>query len=458
MTLQQASEAATTAVRSEWVLPRERMTAEEVLAALRTLQGENPDLTSTIMSIGINYGSKELEEMRNQAHALFSHDNNMVVDMRPGCLKIEKELMEICASLLCGGQPEVVTTISSGGTESIFNGMHAAKTRARRLRGDGFRPKWIGSWCAHPALTKACHYLDIELVRTPDKDFRADVKAMAAAIDERTIGLYASAPSWPFGLYDDIPALGRLALEHDLWLHVDACVGGFVAPFVERLGYHLPPWDFSVPGISSMSADIHKWAYGMKPLSVVAWRDESLLQDHYVVVEDWPEFAYVTPGFGGSRTGGTTAAAWAVMHMLGQQGYLELTAELLDTRDRLLRGLKTIDGIHLPIPEPELCSVVYDGVDVTVNQLLNGMHQRGWLHFSVLDPPMVQFILDPCGSEVLDHYLADLADVVGLARHGKIEDVAPMLAYGSSDTLSTSKHGNPDIPDVTRCPRGPKLG
>ena len=136
----------------------------------------------------------------------------------------------------------------------------------------------------------------------------------------------------------------------------------------------------------------------MKPLSVVGWRDASLLDDHYVVVEDWPEMAYVTPGFGGSRTGGTTAAAWAVMKLLGEPGYLDLTSRMLEVRDRLVAGLKAIDGIRLPIPEPELINVVYDGVDVTVNQLLNGMHQRGWLHFSVLDPRMVQFILDPARS------------------------------------------------------------
>jgi sphinganine-1-phosphate aldolase len=434
MTYEVTPTQAQASLEREWTLPREGMAADEVLATLSAYQAENPSLLSTIMSIGINYGGEELEAIRNQAHAMFSHDNNMVVDMRPGCLKIENELMDICAGLLSGGRPEVVTTISSGGTESIFNGIHTAKMRARRLRGDGFKPKWVGSWCAHPALSKACHYLDIDLVRTPDRDFRADVDAMAAQIDERTIGLYASAPSWPFGLYDDISALGQLALEHDLWLHVDACVGGFVAPFVQRLGYTVPPWDFSVPGVCSISADLHKWAYGMKPLSVVGWRDASLLQDHYVVVKEWPEFAYVTPGFGGSRTGGTTAAAWAVMHLLGEKGYLELTSRLLDIRQRVLDGLRSIDGIRLPIPEPEMCSVVYDGVDVTVNQLLNGMYQRGWLHFSVLDPPMVQFILDPCCGEILDRYLSDLAEVVELARDGKIEDVDPLLAYGSSGT------------------------
>lgn len=419
---------------TQWDLPPERSSSAEVLSMLRAFRSENPDFMSTIMSIGINYGDEQLEEIRNEAHALYSHDNNMVVDLRPGCLKMEKEMLAICARLLSGGRPEVVTTISSGGTESIFNGLHAGKLRARRLRGDGFRPKWIGGFCAHPALTKACHYLDIELVRVPDRDFRADVDAMAAAIDERTIGLYASAPSWPFGLYDDVPRIGQLALENNLWLHVDACVGGFVAPFVQRLGYTLPPWDFSVPGVCSMSADVHKWAYGMKPLSVVGWRDGSLLEDHYVVAADWPEGPYVTAGFGGSRTAGTTAAAWAVMHTLGEPGYLDLTARIIAIRERLLEGLAAIDGIRLPIPEPELCTVVYDGVDVTVDQLLNGLWQRGWLHFSVVEPPLVQFVIDPLASEILEKYLADVAEVVELARSGKIEDVNPLLSYGGAQT------------------------
>lgn len=419
---------------TQWDLPAEPMSRTEVLSALRSFRSDNPDLMSTIMSIGINYGSDELEEVRNQAHALFSHDNNMVVDLRPGCLRMEKELLATCARLLSGGRPEVVTTISSGGTESIFNGLHAGKIRARRLRGDGIRPKWVAGFCAHPALTKACHYLDIDLVRVPDKGFRADVEAMADAIDDRTIGLYASAPNWPFGLYDDIPQLGRLALENDLWLHVDACIGGFIAPFVERLGHRVPPWDFSVPGVSSISADVHKWGYAMKPLSVVGWRDKSLLDDHYVVAADWPEGPYVTAGFGGSRTAGTTAAAWAVMHFLGEPGYLELAARIVDIRRRLVEGLASIDGIRLPIPEPELCNVTYDGVDVTVDQLLNGLWQRGWLHFSVVDPPLVQFVIDPLASEIIDRYLEDVADVVSLARAGKIADVNPLLSYGGSQS------------------------
>ena len=417
-------------------LAHEGMSRDDVLAALRGFLDDfslhrtedDPEFLKTVMSVETNYGGDELEELRNQAHALFSHENPIMGRARHR--ELEEELLGICAGLLSGGRPGVVATITSGGTESIFNGVHCARERARRQRPDVTRPKWVASHCAHPGITKACHFLGIELVRVPDRGFRADPEAMAAAVDERTIGIYASAPSFPFGLYDDVPALGRLALAHDLWLHVDACVGGFIAPWVARLGRALPAWDLSVPGVSSLSADVHKFGYGMKPCSVVAWRDSSLLQDHYVEVADWPAETYVTAGFGGSRSMGPVAAAWAVMHLLGERGYLELTARILANRDRLVAGLSAIDGIRLPIGEPELNIVTYQGVDVTVGQLLNGLGERGYPHFDVADPPLVLLVVDPCASGIIERYLADVAEVVALAREGRIEDAGPGSGYG----------------------------
>ena len=413
-------------------LPAQGMSADDVLAALSGLKASNPGLRETLMSLGVNYCGDDVFEVATRAQTLFAHDNNVWVEACPGSLEIEQGVLDFAAGLLSGGEPGVVATMTSGGSESIFNAVHAARERAGKLRPDIERPKWVCSFDAHPAITKACHYLGIELVRLPDKDFRADVEAFAAAVDERTIGLYASAPCFPFGLYDDIPALGALALEHDLWLHCDACVGGFLAPFFARLGEPVPPWDFSVPGVTSVSADIHKFAYGLKPASVTAWRDASLIEYHRsgVVVHDWPLGHYESAGFVGSRPTGSVAAAWAVIHYLGEDGYLERAREILRARSALLAGLETIAGIAFPVPPPELQIVTYAGAGgVSVDQLLRGMEERGWIHFADAEPPLVQFLVDPGAGAILDDYLADLAEVAALARDGAFTEDRATKAY-----------------------------
>ncbi len=405
-------------IQKNFGIPSGSTSMTEVLRTLDELKSLNPEFNGTLMSIGTNFGNDNIHEVLNAANAEFSHDNNMVVFARPGSKIIEDELLEMCAALLGGDVPGVLATISSGGTESIFNAVHAARERSRQLRPDIVKPNWVASFNAHGALTKACHFLDIELIRLPDKDFRADVDAISATVNNDTIGIYASAPNFPFGLYDDIPALGRLALEKDLWLHVDACVGGFLAPFATALGKEIPSWNFSVPGVTSMSADIHKYGYGLKPASVTVWRNKDLLQFHHVVVDDWPMGTYVTPGFVGSRPGGPIAAAWSVMKMMGVEGYKQLAAETFGARDKILEGLREIEGIEVPIPKPDLSIIVYRSVDVPMDQLLVGMEERGWVHFVVHEPELVELVIDPGISPFVDKYLSDLDEVLKLARTG----------------------------------------
>ena len=412
-------------------LPKEGMSADQVLEALQGFKAANPGLMKTLMSLGVNYCGDDVFDIATRAHTLFAHDNNVWVEACPGSLEIERDVLAFAAGLLSGGEAGVVATMTSGGTESIFNAVHAARERAAKLRPDVKDPKWICSFNAHPAITKACHYLGIELVRVPDKDFRADVEAIAEAVDDGTIGIYGSTPCFPFGLYDDIPALGRLALERDLWLHCDACVGGFLAPFFARLGEPVPPWDFSVPGVTSISADIHKFAYGLKPASVTAWRDciTARVPPLGVVVNDWPLGHYESAGFVGSRPTGSVAAAWAVTHLLGEEGYLARAREILRVRTALLEGLAAIEGVHLPIPRPELQIVTYAGDGVSVDQIMRGMEERGWIHFSDSQPPLLMFVIDPSAGAILDDYLADLAGVVERAREGAFTTDQAAKAY-----------------------------
>lgn len=407
--------------------PRTGATRKEVIDDLRRYKERDPLLDRTFMSIGTNFGRDELHDVLNEAHALFAHENNMVVFARPGSKEVEDQLLDFCASALSGGVAEVVATITSGGTESIFNAVHAARERARALRPDITRPKWIASFNAHGALTKACHYLDIELFRVPDRDLRADIDRFAELIDSDTIGIYASAPNFPFGVYDDIQSLGALARQHDIWLHVDACVGGFLAPFAELNGEPIPPWDFRVPGVMSISADIHKYGYGLKPASVTAWRDLELLQYHHVVVCDWPMGTYVTPGFVGSRSGGPIAAAWAIMRHLGVEGYCDMARETFRIRDELLGGLRDIPGIEVLVEEPDLSILAFRGERVSVNEIVGGMQERGWVHFTVHNPELAMLVVDPAAGPTVSEYLQDLREVVAMLESGGKANV--MIAH-----------------------------
>jgi glutamate/tyrosine decarboxylase-like PLP-dependent enzyme len=164
--------------------------------------------------------------------------------------------------------------MSASGTEGTFNALHAARTRARALRPDITSPEVVAPYSAHAAVSKTARYLDLTVRRAPHgADLHCDPAAIESLIGPNTIAIAASAPDWPYGYFDDIPALGRLAQQHDLWLHVDASVGGFISPFVAANGEHVPPWDFSVPGVSTIAAGLGTWGYGMKPTSVLAWRE-----------------------------------------------------------------------------------------------------------------------------------------------------------------------------------------
>jgi glutamate/tyrosine decarboxylase-like PLP-dependent enzyme len=303
--------------------------------------------------------------------------------------------------------------MSSGGTESIFVATHAAREWARRHRPNLTAPEIVASWSAHPAIDKAAHYLGMRVVRIPWRDdFRADVPAMAAAITPRTVMLYGSAPAYSLGLIDPIAALGALALERDLWLHVDACVGGVLAPFVRALGFPVPAFDFTVPGVSSISADLHKSGYTAKGASVLLFRDGDRQSCSRYSFDDWPTGLYRTLTLAGTRPGGAIAAAWAVMNFLGADGYRRIAQVVMDTRQRLADGLaRTGHGLHV-WSDPELWAVAYGSDDCDILAVADALTARGWWPGRVREPRGIHLMITPVHAPVIDEYVDDLAAAV----------------------------------------------
>ncbi|MGH9594894.1 MAG: pyridoxal phosphate-dependent decarboxylase family protein, partial [Bryobacteraceae bacterium] len=303
-------------------LPKKGRAQREILEELSGIARKEDARWETGQISGSYYhGGKEHFAFLNQVFGLFSHVNLLQRDMCPSGTKFEGEIVSMTARLLNG--PGAVGLITSGGSESIMLTMLAYREHARAEKGIG-APEMIVPATAHPAFDKGAHYFGIRLIKIPvGADYLADVHAMEAAIGPNTIALAGTAGNYPHGLIDPLERISDLAVEHNLPMHVDGCYGGFLLPWLEKLGYGIPPFDFRLPGVTSMSCDTHKWGYGPKGASVVLYRDRVLRRAQYFAVTDWAGGLYASPTIAGSRSGGITAATWAAMVSLGEEGYLE---------------------------------------------------------------------------------------------------------------------------------------
>ncbi|MHA7840145.1 MAG: aminotransferase class V-fold PLP-dependent enzyme, partial [bacterium] len=284
---------------------------------------------------------------------------------------------------------------------------------------------------AHLAFDKAAHYLGLEIRRVPvNERLVADPEALRDAIDERTIMLVGSAPCFPYGLVDPIPALGEIAREHDLWLHVDACVGGYLNPFAEREGVELPAWDFRVEGVCSISADLHKYGYAAKGASTILHRSAEQHAFQIFQGEDWPAGGMTTPTVAGTRPGGAIASAWAVMHYLGEEGYRERTRRILEARRRLVEG---IEGLGLRVfGDPRLALFAFGAAEeepLPIFAVWKALHDQGWFSGVVQDPDGIHLMLSPSHEEVADRYLEDLGRALETVRGGGGDRAAGATRY-----------------------------
>ncbi len=325
---------------------------------------------------------------------------------------MEEEVIAMALDLFRGGA-DATGHMTSGGSESIVLAVKAARDwfRARRGRsGAGARPNMVLPRSAHPAFDKAADAMDLEVRRVPlGADYRADPAAMAEAADAGTFLIVASAPSFPHGTVDPVAALGRLALERDLWLHVDACVGGYLAPFVARLGRAVPHFDFTVPGVRSLSADLHKYGFCPKPASTLFYREREDHERSRFDFEDWPSGRFSTATLVGTRPAGGVAGAWAVLNHLGIEGYMRLAEQLMATRDTYVAGIERIEGYRL-IGRPDLTIVNFANQRADAYLVAEEMDRRGWLTGLTRDPKGLHLMLSMKHAEALDNYLLDLED------------------------------------------------
>lgn len=395
-------------------LPREGRSWPELAQALRDLKRDDLDWRRGRHAAFVWHADEDVEQVAREAYALFMTENGLGLRVFPSLRRMEADVVAMVRHLL-GGDAAATGHLTSGGTESIFLATHAARQWARQQRPDVKEPEIVAPWSAHPAVSKAAHYLGMTVRRVPvGADFRADVTAMAAAITPRTVMLYGSAPTYSLGVIDPIAELADLSRAHGLWLHVDACVGGILAPFVRALGHPVPEFGLALPGVTSVSADLHKSGYTAKGASVVLFRTARHQAAGRYDFDDWPTGLYSVNTFTGTRPGGASAAAWAVMHFLGEAGYRRIAATVMEAKARLVEGLARV-GLHV-WGEPELWAVGFGSADHDIFTIADRMTARGWSVGRIREPRGIHLMLTPVHAPIIDEYLVDLARSVGEAR------------------------------------------
>lgn len=370
-------------------------------------------------------GGPGVREVAERAAALYLHENALNTVAFPSLAAIQAEVVSWTAGLL-HGPSTAAGFLTSGGTESILCAVKAARERGRAERGIT-EPEMIVAESAHAAFHKAAHLfgLTVHKVSVGD-DWRADVGAMAALVNDRTVLVVGSAPQYPQGVIDDIPAIAALAAEAGANCHVDACMGGFVLPFAEMLGRDVAPWDFRVDGVTSISADIHKLGYVPKGVSVILHRTKELRRYQTFVFDDWLGGFYASPNLQGTRSGLPMATAWAVMQHLGVQGYVELTRVALDSADRMRAGIGAIDGVRvLGDGRFHLIAMSAEADDpdpVDMFALGDALAARGWFHDRQTPPDTLHSTVSNTNTGVIDEYLEALAASVAEVRGRHTDD------------------------------------
>jgi glutamate/tyrosine decarboxylase-like PLP-dependent enzyme len=357
---------------------------------------------------------EDVDEVLRDVNNLYLFENALNPFRFPSLRQMERDVVSMTTSLLHGDE-ESGGTMTSGGTESILMAVKTARDRAREEKGIT-DPEMVVPVSAHPAFAKAGKYLRVELKQVPlREDLRADVAAAARLIGDRTVLLVGSAPSYPHGVVDPIAELAALAAERGISFHTDACVGGFVLPFLERLGHSVPAFDFRVPGVTTISADVHKYGYCTKGASVIAHRRKETLEHQYFLYDQWPGGLYGSPAMAGARPAAPIAAAWGVMNYLGEEGYLRLTTTLWETTRKIRAGIEAIPELHL-WGEPDLTLLAFGSESLDIMAVGDAMDDKGWYLDRQQNPAALHMMISPNHHKVADAFLSDLADSV--KRHG----------------------------------------
>ncbi|WP_326537477.1 pyridoxal phosphate-dependent decarboxylase family protein [Pseudorhodoferax sp.] len=400
-------------------LPAKGRTWAAISADLQEMKAGDPDWKGGRLPALTYFLDEATYEVQGQAYQRFISEPVGF----PSSGRMLQEIFSMALPLFAAPE-EAGASFTTGGTESVFQAIKTARGRTRDLRNDRYgRFNIVAPETAHPCLDKAAELMDIEVRRVAvDDERRGHAASVQAAMDDRTMMVYASAPCYPFGVFDRIEELGALAQSAGVWLHVDACWGGFLAPFAKKLGRPIPRWDFSVAGVSSISADLHKFGYAPKGASLVMYRDAAVQRYERFEFSNWPRGSYVSPSFLGTKPAGAVASAWSVLQFLGEEGFMGATAKVLEATARLVAGVNAIPGLRCVEPAGECAIVVFESTDagVDITAVAERLLARGWVRGQMREPRGIHQGVNPAHLESMGDYLRELADATEYVRANRV--------------------------------------
>lgn len=409
-------------------LPATGRPSTDVLADLKALHADDAKWREGRTFSLVYFAGDEVSNLLKEAYGEFIAENGLSPVAFPSLRRMECEVVSMAASLM-HGDDEVAGTMTSGGTESIMMAVKAARDFAKKTRGIT-APELVVPCTIHPAFDKAAHYFGVKILHAKvGADFRVDLADVERLIGPNTAMVVGSAPPYPHGVIDPITELAALAQKKGVWCHVDACLGGFFLPFAEKLGRPIPPWDFRVPGVVSLSADLHKYGYAAKGASVVLYRNGAFRRHQFFTWGGWNGGLYASPSFCGTRPGGAIAAAWAVMHHLGEAGYLGRAKSVLASTDAMRAGIDAIPGLKV-LGRPHIGVFSFGSDTLNVYELGDAMDARGWKLDRQMDPPALHCMVTPAHEKVVDVFLSDLRDCAARLSAGHPAPEGSAAMYG----------------------------
>jgi glutamate/tyrosine decarboxylase-like PLP-dependent enzyme len=353
----------------------------------------------------------EATKLMERAYLDFAHLNRLSPTSFPSLRRFENEIVSMCANLLHGDE-NVVGSVTSGGTESIIMTVLVAREMDKNKDRRGYHPEMVLPITVHPAFLKACHYLNITPRIIPVReDKRVDINLFSEAINKNTILLVCSAPCFPFGVIDPVADLAKIAVERKKLLHVDACMGGFMLPFMKETGYPVPDFDFSLPGVTSISLDAHKFGYAMKGASIILYRNPEMRMKQFYIYPDWPGGIFASVALMGTRSGGSVAGAWAVMNYIGKDGYREIVKQVMESTKKIISGINSIPGLKvISNPDMSLLAFTSDNNDIFI--IADMMEEKGWHLDRQQFPDSLHLTISRGNVEMTDQFINDLKDVM----------------------------------------------
>lgn len=402
--------------------------AEDVLQEINYFTDKDVDWRTGKVMTGLYDPGAAAHAVAVEAYTRFLPHNALYVNMYPSIGKMEKDVVASVAGLL-RSDDEVVGNFTSGGTESIMMAVKTARDWARVNRPEITEPEMVLPVSAHPAFLKAAHYFGLKVVQTAIelKEYRADLDCYEKALSANTIIAVGSAPNFSHGSIDPISEMARMAADSGILFHVDGCVGGIYMSVMRRMGYELPDFDFSVPGVTSISADLHKYGYAPKNSSVILYRNRDLRQRAWFVCSSTTEYLVINSTTQSSRTGGPIAASWAIMRFMGEEGFQHIVRRSQAATKKILEGIAKIDGIEV-LGKPDMCMFTIASDQFNIFEIDDEMGQRSWKLIPQFacggSPENLHVSLTQANVPHVDQFISDLEVVVGdLRKNGSSLDI-----------------------------------